>query len=658
VSIGCAYFGVRIPRHVARDMEELAALGYTGVLHTFSENDLAHYRGTMAEIVAASHAAGLEVQASPWGLGGTFGGEAESGFVARRPDACQVRADGLRAAAACLNHPDYRAFCRAWADAALEAGVDRVFWDEPHWAEGGCLCPTCAALYGDRTGADLAAAPPAERAAFAERSLREFLGELVAHVAARGGRSTICLLPVTGDSPSAMSVSAVTEGQALGRVPNGHGGGPVPGTRPGEPRPGDCPPVGAHGVPHWAAVGALPGLDTLATDPYWKLFGEPARPFVGRFARLVAEAAAGAGVRAQLWVPSFGLTAADVADLEAAVEEARAAGIDDLWTWGFEGCAHMSSLATPDTPLVWEAVTRALVRPGAERRPPTETVADGRGDLDLRPTLELVRLLNDEEARVPAAVRRAAETLAAAIDAIVERLERGGRLVYVGAGSSGRLAQVDAAECGPTFGIGPERIFALVAGGADALATAQEEAEDDEAAGAADLAAAAVGRDDAVVCISASGTTPYVLAAARTAAAAGALTVALTCVRDSQLGRLADHDVVAEVGPEVIAGSTRLKAGTAQKLVLNTISTVAMVKLGRTYGNLMVGVVAGNAKLRARVRRALALATEASDEQVEAALDEAAGDAKVALVSLLAGLDAAAARERLEASGGHVRRAL
>jgi N-acetylmuramic acid 6-phosphate etherase len=290
--------------------------------------------------------------------------------------------------------------------------------------------------------------------------------------------------------------------------------------------------------------------------------------------------------------------------------------------------------------------------------PVTEVAAEGHEDLDLRSTQELVELINEEDATVPAAVRHAVSSLAAAIDAIVERLERGGRLVYVGAGSSGRLALVDAAECGPTFGVAPGQVIAVIAGGADAVAVAQEAAEDDHDAGSADLTAVDIGPDDAVVALSASGGTPYVLGAVSAARAAGALTVGVVSTRDSDLGRLVDHEVAAVVGPEVIAGSTRMKAGTAQKLILNTISTVSMVRLGKTFGNLMVDLVASNAKLRARARRAVALATNASEAQVETALEAAGGDAKVAIVSLLAGLDAAGARSRLQEAGGVVRRSL
>ena len=595
MSVGCAYFGVRIPRHVERDMADLAALGYTAVLHTFSENDLAHYRETMGRLVDLSHRSGLEVQASPWGLGGTFGGEAESRFVLEHPEASQVASDGTRLPAACLNQPAYREFCRGWADAVLEAGVDYVFWDEPHWLVSACHCDVCG---GART------------------SLTGFLGELVGHVSARGGRNTVCVKPVS----------------LL----------PIPGA--------------------WDSLAALPGLDILATDPNWKSFGRPAKQFVREYAERLAVTARAHGVSAQLWVPSFGLGAADIPDLTAAVAVARAAGISDLWTWAFEAGGQMSALATPDAPAVWRAVTAALT--GRDRSaeeallPETERTAGGYAELDLLPTQELVELINAEDAQVAPAVRGAAPQLAAAIDAIGERLAGGGRLIYVGAGTSGRLALVDAAECGPTFGVPPSTVMAIVAGGAHAHAIAQESAEDDEVAGEADLIAVGVAPRDAVVGISAGGRTPYVLAALAAARAAGALTVALVCAAGSPVGAAADLEVVTPVGPEVISGSTRMKAGTAQKLVLNTISTIAMVQLGRTYGNLMVDVVASNEKLRNRARRAVVAATGVSDEAAAQALEAADGEAKVAIVALVAGLDSATARSRLDAAGGALRKAL
>jgi N-acetylmuramic acid 6-phosphate etherase len=603
---GVSYFGVRIPRHARRDLEDIAARGYTAVLHTFSENDLAYYRGTMAEIVAASHKLGLEVQMCPWGVGRTFGGEAESRWVTFHPEACQVLDDGRQVATGCLNNPVYRVFCKEWAEAAIEAGTDYVFWDEPHWTvpehvgvddpeRWACVCQVCAEL----SGLDLSKGLTPEVQQFRERSVVDFLGEVTAHVTARGGKNTICLLPLT---------------------------------------------EGPHGVSDWDSVAALPHLSVLATDPYWKNFAESAESFVGRFARLLAETAGRHDVEAQMWLPSFGLTRDDISDLEAAIQATRAAGVDDVWTWGYEACGHMTHLATPDSPVVWEAVTAALTGGGAA----TERQRVDLRDLDLRPTAELVQLINDEDRTVAGAVADAAESIAAAIDAIVERLESGGRLVYVGAGSSGRAAAADAAECGPTFST--DRIVAVT--------TEEEAAEDDAAAGANDLAALGVGEKDVVLAVSASGRTPYTLSAVERAAKEGARTIGLACVRDSELTRQVELAIEIEVGPEVIAGSTRMKAGTAQKLILNSISTITMVRLGKTFGNLMVDVQASNDKLRARARRAVAIATAAPEDEVAEAISAAGGDTKVAIVSLLAGVDAQTARSRLTAAGGVIREAV
>jgi N-acetylmuramic acid 6-phosphate etherase len=282
--------------------------------------------------------------------------------------------------------------------------------------------------------------------------------------------------------------------------------------------------------------------------------------------------------------------------------------------------------------------------------PVTEHRVAANADLDLRSTRGLVELMNDEDATVATAVRGATGALAYAIDGIVERLASGGRLVYVGAGTSGRLAALDAAECPSTFGVDPGLVVAVV--------EVDEAAEDDASAGEQAVVAAQVGARDAVVALSASGGTPFVLGAVAAARAAGALTVGVACVPDAELAAVVDRPVTVVVGPEVIAGSTRLKAGTAQKLVLNAISTVTMVRLGKTYGNLMVDVAARNAKLRARARRAVELATGASEREVTAALEAADGQAKVAIVSLLAGVDAETARRRLELNNGVVRRSL
>jgi N-acetylmuramic acid 6-phosphate etherase len=270
-------------------------------------------------------------------------------------------------------------------------------------------------------------------------------------------------------------------------------------------------------------------------------------------------------------------------------------------------------------------------------------------DLDLRSTHELVELMNAEDATVPAAVAGASPQIAALIDAVVARLAAGGRLVYAGAGSSGRLAALDAAEWGPTFSAGD-----LVL----AVATEQPADEDDAAAGWGAVEAFGVSAADVVVGISASGRSPYVRGALEAGVAVGALIGCVVCVEGSELAAVADHEVCVPVGAEVLAGSTRLKAGTAQKLVLNMISTISMVRLGKTYGNLLVGLVPANEKLRTRARSIVAQATGASNGEVEHALAAAGGDAKVAIVSLLAGVDAAAARARLAEAGGVVRRAL
>ena len=281
-----------------------------------------------------------------------------------------------------------------------------------------------------------------------------------------------------------------------------------------------------------------------------------------------------------------------------------------------------------------------------------------RPDYDLSSTAELVELMNREDATVPAAVAMVGDELAAAIDALVERLRDRGRLVYVGAGSSGQIAALDAGECEATFSTEPGQVIALVAGAGLPLAAEREAAEDEGAAGRRAVEELGVSERDAVVGVSASGRTPFTVAALEAAQAAGALTIALTAVADSELARSADHELAVVVGPEFVAGSTRLKAGTGQKLVLNTISTVAMIRLGKTYGDLMVDVRASNEKLAARARRIVRQATGVSDEEAGAALEEAGGSAKVAIVALLAGTDAATARDRIEKADGVIQSAL
>jgi N-acetylmuramic acid 6-phosphate etherase len=288
----------------------------------------------------------------------------------------------------------------------------------------------------------------------------------------------------------------------------------------------------------------------------------------------------------------------------------------------------------------------------------TEARSAESGDLDLRSTGELVELMNRQDAAVPAAVASSAASIAAVVETVVDRLQAGGRLVYVGAGSSGRLAAVDASECESTFSSEPGQVLALLAGADAPSPLEQEAAEDDAEAGRRDVHSAGVGATDAVIGISASGRTPYVLGAIEAAAAAGAATACVVCAPDSELGRAVEREIVVVVGPELIAGSTRLKAGTAQKLVLNMVSTISMIRLGKTFDNLMVDVNAANEKLRARVLRIVMTATGAHRDRAEEALAAADGSAKVSIVMLLAGVDAASARTRLAAAGGNIRTAL
>ena len=266
--------------------------------------------------------------------------------------------------------------------------------------------------------------------------------------------------------------------------------------------------------------------------------------------------------------------------------------------------------------------------------------------------------MNQEDAGVARAVARAIPQIAQAVDAIADSLRRGGRLIYAGAGTSGRLATLDAAECPPTFGVPRETVVALIAGGRRALTEAVEGAEDDAAAGARDVRRVRASKRDVVVGLSASGRTPYVLGALQAARRAGARTVAVVCNRGSAAARAAEFAIVAETGPEAIAGSTRLKAGTAQKLILNMLSTGAMIRLGRVYDNWMAGVVPTNRKLRARAVAVLREATGAPEAVARRALVGARGDARIALVMLKRGVTRLQAEFALAAAGGDLRRAL
>ncbi|HKV24162.1 MAG TPA: N-acetylmuramic acid 6-phosphate etherase [Candidatus Acidoferrum sp.] len=278
--------------------------------------------------------------------------------------------------------------------------------------------------------------------------------------------------------------------------------------------------------------------------------------------------------------------------------------------------------------------------------------------LDRMTALQIVRLMNREDRKVAAAVKRTLPAVARAAEAIVEAMRGGGRLFYVGAGSSGRMGVLDAAECPPTFGISKRQMQAFIAGGRKAVTRAVEGAEDAPENGGRDLRRAKLTSKDVVVGIAASGTTPYVLGALRYARSCGAQTIAVTANRNAAVARLAKIAITAVVGPEVLTGSTRLKAGTAQKLVLNMLSTAVMVRLGHAYENLMIDAVLTNQKLQRRAVRILVAASGKSVSAAEQALRTAGHSMRVALVMLKLDVGAAVARECLKKAGGDLRAAL
>jgi N-acetylmuramic acid 6-phosphate etherase len=279
-------------------------------------------------------------------------------------------------------------------------------------------------------------------------------------------------------------------------------------------------------------------------------------------------------------------------------------------------------------------------------------------DIDTLSTLDMLNLINAEDQKVALSVRDELPNIAAAVDAITARMQRGGRLIYIGAGTSGRLGVLDASECPPTFGTLPELVVGLIAGGLAALTDAVEGAEDDREGGAADIAELDANENDSVIGIAASGRTPYAFGGLHEAKKRGALTVSITCNRPSPLEELAEIGIAPVVGPEVISGSTRLKAGTAQKMVLNMISTAVMIRLGKTYTNLMVDVQPTNAKLRQRARRIVAEATGLDLQRATKILSACNGEVKTAIVAVLAGISPELARIRLHKTGGYVRKAI
>ena len=291
-------------------------------------------------------------------------------------------------------------------------------------------------------------------------------------------------------------------------------------------------------------------------------------------------------------------------------------------------------------------------------RPTTESPNPSSSGLDTMSALQIVSLMNDEDAHVPAAVRPALPAIARFVEAAAERLRQGGRLFYAGAGTSGRLAVLDAVECVPTFSVSPTLVTPIMAGGDEALTHSVEGAEDDTELARRDVDAAGVGAADAFVGVAASGTTPYVVAALERARELGAVTAAVTNNEPAPALEAAEYGIAAVTGPEVLSGSTRLKAGTAQKLILNMISTATMVRLGKVHGNRMVDVAVTNRKLRRRAEGIVADLVGCDAERAAALLDEADQEVKTAVLMGLAGIDAATARARLEAADGYLRAAL
>ena len=288
----------------------------------------------------------------------------------------------------------------------------------------------------------------------------------------------------------------------------------------------------------------------------------------------------------------------------------------------------------------------------------TESCNPASIEIDSLSALEIVRLMNAEDATVAEAVGREAAAIGRAVEIVAARLRAGGRLIYIGAGTSGRLGVLDASECPPTFNSPRGQVLGIIAGGPTALQNSIEGAEDSRQTGADDLRNVNLSSNDVVFGIASSGRTPYVLGGLEFARQVGAATVALACNRAPELDSLADVSIAAIVGPEVITGSTRLKAGTATKMILNMVSTGAMVLLGKTFGNLMVDLRATNDKLVDRSQRIVAALTDLSDSEAASLLERCSGEVKTAIVSHRCQIDAAEARRKLEEVGGHLRQAL
>lgn len=286
----------------------------------------------------------------------------------------------------------------------------------------------------------------------------------------------------------------------------------------------------------------------------------------------------------------------------------------------------------------------------------TEQINERTQDLDILPIREALEIMNEEDQKVAIAVKNEIPQIEKAVKAVIEAFNNGGRLIYVGAGTSGRLGVLDAVECPPTFGIPPEMVQGLIAGGEEAFVKAIEGAEDSMELGADDLKNIELNSKDIVVGIAASGRTPYVKGALNYAKEIGCKTVAIACIKNSEIGAIADIAIEVVVGPEVLAGSTRLKAGTAQKLVLNMISTISMVGLGKVYKNLMVDVQLNNIKLQSRAENIIMVATGVDRKIARETLEKAGGSAKLAITMILLNCNREEAEKKLAEANGHIRK--
>jgi hypothetical protein len=307
-------------------MRSLRKRHFNYVVHTFNENDYHFFRGTMRDIVRASHDAGLEVQIDPWGVGKIFGGESFSAFAARSFHALQILSDGEMAPMACPNHPDLRAFIKDWIDAAVETEAEVLFWDEPHfYAPGwwgtrenvwGCLCPICKEKFQEKFGKPMPTERTSEVIRFQEESLRDFLEEMIVYTHSLGRRNALCLLPY----------------------------------KKGEER-------------DWSHFASIPGLDIFGTDPYWYAAKREVREMVGHFSRKVMDICqAREKLAGQIWIQGFKVPAGREEEIRTAVEVAVEAGIRDLSVWGFEACAHMSSIRSDNPERVWDIISDAFAQ--------------------------------------------------------------------------------------------------------------------------------------------------------------------------------------------------------------------------------------------------------------------------------------------------------